>query len=385
MQKNNLAIILSGGEGKRFDSKIPKQFFIINKQSILEISVKKLISSGFFKKLIIVSHKDYIKKTEMLFINKDIDIIEGGKDRQESVLLGLKKAKEFNPQKVLIHDSVRPFFSKQLIISILNELENHDGVIPSLNIYDSVRMSDCSTYKDVPRNNLKLIQTPQGFVFNSIFNCHKNLQGKQYTDDSIMFYEFYKKIKIIDGENLNFKITTKNDYEVAKLINGRLAMSNLRVGTGFDVHKFKVGKSLTIFGVKIPFNKSLEGHSDADVGFHSIVDAILGALCKGDIGNHFPPDDNKWKNQDSIVFMEHAKKLLQEENFIINNLDITLICEKPKVSKYNHIFKDSISKSLNIDESIINVKGTTTEKLGFLGREEGIACQVSVTISKNEF
>ena len=385
MQKNNLAIILSGGEGKRFNSNVPKQFFTINNQSIIEISVNKLISSGLFKKFIIVSHKDYINKTKKLINNKDIIIITGGKNRQESVFLGLKKAKEYNPKNVLIHDSVRPFFSKQLVISILNELENHHGAIPSLNIYDSVRQSDSLTYEDIPRKNLKLIQTPQGFRFNSIFSCHKNLQGKEYSDDSIMFYEFYNKIKIIDGENFNFKITTKNDYEMAKSMTGRLVMSDIRVGTGFDVHKFKKGEVLTIFGVKIPFNKSLEGHSDADVGFHSIVDAILGALCKGDIGNHFPPSDDKWKNQDSIIFMKHAKKLLIEENFVINNLDITLICEQPKVSEYKTEFKESVSKSLDIDKSIINVKGTTTEKLGFLGREEGIACQVSVTISKNEF
>lgn len=385
MQKNNLAIILSGGEGKRFDSNIPKQFFTINNQSIIEISVNKLIASGLFKKFIIVSHKDYINKTKKLINNKDIIIITGGKNRQESVFLGLETAKEYNPKNVLIHDSVRPFFSKQLIISILNELEDHHGAIPSLNIYDSVRQSNSLTYEDIPRKNLKLIQTPQGFRFNSIFNCHKNFQGKEYSDDSLMFYEFYNKIKIIDGENFNFKITTKNDYEMAKSMTGRLVMSDIRVGTGFDVHKFKKGKVLTIFGVKIPFNKSLEGHSDADVGFHSIVDAILGALCKGDIGNHFPPSDDKWKNQDSIIFMKHAKKLLIEEKFVINNLDITLICEKPKVSEYKTVFKESVSKSLDIDKSIINVKGTTTEKLGFLGREEGIACQVSVTISKNVF
>ena len=191
MQKNNLAIILSGGEGKRFDSNIPKQFFTINNQSIIEISVNKLISSGLFKKFIIVSHKDHINKTKKLINNKDIIIITGGKNRQESVFLGLKKAKEYNPKNVLIHDSVRPFFSKQLVISILNELENHHGAIPSLNIYDSVRQSDSLTYDDIPRKNLKLIQTPQGFRFNSIFNCHKNLQGKEYSDDSIMFYEFY--------------------------------------------------------------------------------------------------------------------------------------------------------------------------------------------------
>ena len=161
-------------------------------------------------------------------------------------------------------------------------------------------------------------------------------------------------------------------------------INDIRVGTGFDVHKFKKGKRLRIFGISIPFDKSLDGHSDADVGFHSIVDAILGGLCLGDIGNHFPPSDNKWKNRQSIFFMKYVKKLLQNERFKINNLDITLICERPKVSEYQGRFIKSVAKALDIDCKKINIKGTTTEKLGFLGREEGIACQVSVTLSKDD-
>ena len=184
---------------------------------------------------------------------------------------------------------------------------------------------------------------------------------------------------------MNFKITTKEDYNIGKLIvKENNNMSDIRVGTGFDVHKFKKGKKLKLFGITIPFDKSLDGHSDADVGFHSIVDAILGGLCLGDIGNHFPPTDNKWKNKQSIFFMTHVKKLLKNEKFKINNLDVTLICEKPKVSQYQKRFIKSVAEALDIDCRKINIKGTTTEKLGFLGREEGIACQVSVTLSKND-
>ena len=384
MQKNNLAIILSGGLGNRFDSKVPKQFFKINNMTIIEESVEKFISSNRFNQIIIVSHKDYLKKTKDLLKNDKLKIISGGKSRQESVFFGLKEAKKFNPDNVIIHDSVRPLFSKDLIDVILNGLKSYNGIIPSMNANDSVRIYKKGVFDDIPRTNLKLIQTPQGFEFNSIFNAHQKLKNKTFTDDSIMLYQFDRKIKIINGEKLNFKITTKDDLELAKIIERKTNMNNIRVGNGFDVHKFKKGDKLTIFGVKIPFNKSLSGHSDADVGFHSIVDAILGALCKGDIGNHFSPDDNKWKDKDSIIFMKFAKKLLIEENFKINNLDITLICEKPKVSKYKKLFLESVCKSLEVDKSLVNIKGTTTEKLGFLGREEGIACQVSVTISKNE-
>ena len=160
---------------------------------------------------------------------------------------------------------------------------------------------------------------------------------------------------------------------------------NIRIGNGFDVHKFKKGGTLKILGINLPFNKSLIGHSDADVGIHALVDAILGAISQGDIGEHFPPTDVKWKNKDSEFFLDYTKKLMEKNGFSINNIDITLICERPKISKYKEKMKEKIAKILNIKKNNVNIKATTTEKLGFLGREEGIACQVSVLVfKKNE-
>ncbi len=385
MQKNNLAIILSGGKGNRFDSPIPKQLHKINNKTIIQLSLEKFVNSKLFNNIIIVSHKDFIKDTKKLITNKEIRIIEGGKTRQESVFNGLNKAQELNPDNVLIHDAVRPFFSEKLLIEICQNLTKYEGVVPSLNINDSIRYNLKNNYKNINRDNLKLIQTPQGFKFKSILEAHKKFKKNIFTDDSLIFYKLKKKIKLINGETLNFKITTKEDYKFGKLLfKGAKQMQDIRVGNGFDVHKFKNGDTLKLFGIKLPFTKSLEGHSDADVGFHSIVDAILGALCMGDIGNHFPPTDNKWKNKSSIFFMNFVKKLLVQKKYKINNLDITLICEEPKVSKYQKDFISSISNALELDQKLINVKGTTTEKLGFLGRGEGIACQVSVTISNNE-
>ncbi len=384
MQKN-LAIILSGGKGKRFDSSRAKQLFKINNKTIVENSVQKFEDSRLFYKIILVSHKDLINSTSLLFKGRNIKIIEGGDSRQESVFKGLKEAKKSNPKYVFIHDSVRPFFSLNLLNSIYRNLKNNFGVAPAINVDDSARYFKVRSYKNVIRENLKLIQTPQGFCFNSIYNAHKKFKNTIYTDDSMIFYEFKSNIKLIKGEKSNFKITTKEDLQLGKLLTkGINGMNQIRVGTGFDVHKFKNGKFLTLFGVKIPFNKSLDGHSDADVGFHAIVDAILGALCKGDIGNHFPPNENKWKNKASIFFMKYAKKLLIKENFKINNLDVTLICEKPKVFKYQNNFIKSVADALAVDSNLINIKGTTTEQLGFLGREEGIACQVSATLSKDD-
>ena len=384
MQKNNLAIILSGGTGTRFDKSKPKQFYKLNKKTIIEITVEKFINSNLFNYIIVVSHKDFLKFTKTLFKNANIKVILGGENRQKSVFNGLNAAKSFNPKYVLIHDAVRPFFSMNLLKRVLKSLEGEISVVPSINVYDSVRYFKNKKYSNVFRDNLKLIQTPQGFCFKSIYEAHKKNKDSIHTDDSMILYELKNKIRLIKGEKMNFKITTKEDYNIGKLIVKENNMSDIRVGTGFDVHKFKKGKKLKLFGITIPFDKSLDGHSDADVGFHSIVDAILGGLCLGDIGNHFPPTDNKWKNKKSIFFMTYVKKLLKNEKFKVNNLDVTLICEKPKVSQYQKRFIKSVAEALDIDCSKINIKGTTTEKLGFLGREEGIACQVSVTLSRND-
>ena len=385
MQKNNLAIILSGGAGTRFDISKPKQFYKLNKKTIVETTVEKFVNSNFFNHIIVVSHKDFFKFTKSLFNNKNIKVILGGENRQKSVFNGLSAAKSLNPKYVLIHDAVRPFFSMNLLQRVLKNLEGEISVVPSINVYDSVRYFKNKKYSNVFRDNLKLIQTPQGFCFKSIYEAHKKNKESIHTDDSMILYELKNKIRLIKGEKINFKITTKEDYNIGKLIvKEKDNMSDIRVGTGFDVHKFKKGKKLKLFGITIPFDKSLDGHSDADVGFHSIVDAILGGLCLGDIGNHFPPTDNKWKNKQSIFFMTYVKKLLKNEKFKVNNLDVTLICEKPKVSQYQKRFIESVAEALDIDCRKINIKGTTTEKLGFLGREEGIACQVSVTLSKND-
>ena len=384
MKKKNIAIILSGGVGKRFKENIPKQLYKLNNKTIIEITLEKFVQTGFFEKIIIVSNKKIINETKKISGEKRLQIIAGGKTRQESVLKGLKEAKHCNPNNVIIHDVVRPFFSKKLLDKILKKLSTKDCVIPIQKVSDSVRYFKNNSYIDVNRENLNLIQTPQGFNFLKIFNAYKKLK-KNHTDDSIIAYNNGIKISVIDGERMNFKITDKNDYELAKqLWKENKYMDIVKIGHGFDVHALKPEKDLIILGIKIPFSKGLEGHSDADVGFHALVDAILGALGMGDIGEHFPPSDIKWKNKPSKYFLEYTKDLLLKKNYKINNIDITLICEKPKLTKYKKNMKKSIAKILNIHSEKINVKATTTEKLGFLGREEGIACQSSVCITKND-
>ena len=376
-----IALIVSGGEGKRFDKNLPKQFFKIHNKSILEHCVKKFIDSNLFYKIVVVCNKDFIKKTKEILNNYELSFVKGGCNRQESVYNGLNFIKKDSPSKVMIHDAVRPFFSINLLKEIIKKLNKNDSAIPTLKIFDSVRLFEKKKYKNLNRENIKLIQTPQGFDFKKIFNAHKKFKNEINTDDSLLFYKNGNKIKTIEGEIMNIKVTEKRGFkDLKKIYEEEKNSIKLRIGNGFDVHKFKKGDKLRLLGVNLPFNKSLTGHSDADVGIHAIVDAILGAISKGDIGEHFPPTEKKWKNKNSEFFLKYTKDLMEKNGFSLNNIDITVICEKPKISIYKEKMKERIAKILEIKKTDINIKGTTTEKLGFLGREEGIACQVSVSV-----
>ena len=378
-----IALIVSGGEGKRFDKKLPKQFFKINKKSILEQSVKKFVDSNLFFKVVVVCNKNFINHSKKVLNEYKLSYVKGGNSRQESVYNGLRSIKKDSPNKVLIHDAVRPFFSINLLNEIIKKLKNHESVVPALKIYDSVRLFENEKYENLNRENIKLIQTPQAFDFEKIYNAHKKLKNENSTDDSLLFYKNGNKIKVITGEIMNIKVTEKKGFEDFKRIYQEEKKNiNFRVGNGFDVHKFKKGNKLKLLGINVPFNKSLMGHSDADVGIHALVDAILGSISEGDIGEHFPPTEKKWKNKNSEFFLEYTKNLMKQNDFQVNNIDITIICEKPKISKYKQKMKEKIAKILEIPTDNINIKGTTTEKLGFLGREEGIACQASVSVFK---
>ncbi len=378
-----IALIVSGGEGKRFDKNLPKQFFTINNKSILEQSVKKFVDSNLFDKIVVVCNKDFVQKSKKILNKYKISYVKGGNSRQESVFKGLKSIEKDFPQKVMIHDAVRPFFSINLLNTIINKLKQSDSVIPTLKIFDSARLFEKKKYQNLSRENIRLIQTPQGFDFKKIYAAHKNFKNEIYTDDSLLFHKNGNKIKAITGEIMNFKVTEKKGFEeYKKIFEDRKTNLNFRIGNGFDVHKFEKGSSLKLLGINLPFNKSLMGHSDADVGIHALVDAILGAISEGDIGEHFPPTEKKWKNKNSEFFLEYAKNLMKNNGFQLNNIDITVICEKPKISKYKKKMKEKIAKILEIEKDNVNIKGTTTEKLGFLGREEGIACQVSVSVLK---
>jgi len=367
---NNYFVILAAGKGGRFNTKKPKQYHFYKNKELYEHSVNKSISSKLFKKVILVV--DNPKKIKKKF-SKKIIIIKGGKERSDSSIISLKFLKKFKPNNVLIHDSARPDFSISLIKKIIKELKEHSSVIPVVNPNDSVKYKLKNHLYNLNRNKTFLTQTPQGFKFKKLYNLALKEKSK-INDEATLFINKDKKVKLIKGEFNNNKITYFEDIKISKTY----------FGIGFDIHKLIKKKKLYLGGIKIPFHSGLKGHSDGDVILHAVIDSILGAMKKNDIGTYFPSNKKKFKNIRSSKMLKPILDNLNKENFSINNLDINLICERPKVSKYRNKIINSISKLMDLRKDKINLKGKTVEKIGLIGKENAIACETIVSISKYE-
>ena len=367
---NNYFIILASGQSKRFNSKKAKQFIRYKNKALFEHSVEKALSSKLFKKIIlVVNDKKQIKKR----LSKKVLIIKGGKERSDSSLIALKFVKKFKPNNILIHDAARPNFTIKLLKKLIKSLKKNKASVPVIKSKDSIKYKIKNQLFNLSRKNSFLTQTPQAFKFIDLYNLYIK-QTNKIQDEATLFIENNLKINFIKGENLNSKITFKEDVVQEKTF----------FGIGFDIHRLIKGKKLYLGGVKIPFHSGLKGHSDGDVILHAIIDALLGAMNKKDIGTYFPSDKNKFKNIRSPKMLIPIIQLLKNKNFYINNLDINLICEKPKISKYRNKIINSLIKLINVDKNVINLKGKTVEKLGLIGKEKAIACEVIVSISKHE-
>ena len=365
---NNYFIILASGQSKRFNSNKPKQFNIYKNKALFKHSLQKAIKSKLFKKIIlVVNNKKHIKDK----FSKNVKIIMGGRERSDSSLIALKFIKKFKPNNVLIHDAARPNFSLKLLNNLIKSLKKNKSVIPVINSKDSIKYRVKNQIFNLNRNNSFLTQTPQAFKFKDLYNLSIKQKNK-VTDEATLFIENNLKVKFIKGENLNNKITFKEDIKNKKNY----------FGIGFDVHRLIKGKKLFLGGIKIPFHSGLRGHSDGDVVLHSIIDSLLGAMRKKDIGTFFPDNQKKYKNIRSPKMLKPIVEILNNNNFYINNLDINLICEQPKVSKYRDKIIKSLSNLLNIDKELINLKGKTVEKLGLIGKEKAIACEVICSITQ---
>jgi len=365
---NNYFIILASGQSKRFNSIKPKQFIKYKNKALFEHSIDKALKSKLFKKIVLVTNdKKQIKKK----YSKNVLIIKGGKERSDSSLMGLKFIKKFKPNNVLIHDAARPNFTIKLLKNLINSLKKHKASIPTISSKDSIKYMVKNQLFNLNRKSTYLTQTPQAFRFKDIYDLSIK-QNNKVQDEATLFIENNLKIKFINGEKLNNKITFKEDIQSTKTF----------FGIGFDIHKLIKNKKLYLGGIRIPFHSGLKGHSDGDVILHSIIDALLGAMRKKDIGTFFPDNKNKFKNIRSTKMLKSILEILKKNNFYINNLDINLICEQPKVSKFRNKIINSISNLLNLDKNLINLKGKTVEKLGLIGKEKAIACEVIISIIK---
>jgi 2-C-methyl-D-erythritol 4-phosphate cytidylyltransferase / 2-C-methyl-D-erythritol 2,4-cyclodiphosphate synthase len=382
-------IICAAGKSSRLleNIDIPKQYLQVCNKTILEFSIDKFLLNIKIDNIIVCvnnTHINYYSDIKNKYSKFDkIVFIEGGNSRSESVNKGLNYLKKSKTDIVFIHDAARPNFQEDLIDKLIDNLSTYDAIIPVTKITDTLKKVEENKLTTINRDNYVLSQTPQLFIYSKLLGAHKytkSLEILQITDDSQVAELYNLKINKIYNTEENFKITTFDDYmrfQSQKEINN----ISTRVGIGFDVHKFKSGDSIKLFGIIIPHNKSLDGHSDADVGLHAITDAIYGALGLDDIGYYFNPNNLKWKDADSKIFLDDALKKLDDMFGQIINMDINVICEEPKINLYRSNIKNNLSKLLSISLSKISIKATTTEKLGFTGRKEGIAVQVLVNIN----
>ena len=374
-------IILAGGNSHRFKSNIGKSYQKIGGKSLIEINVIKARQFKEIKNIILVYNKKDLKRVKSLKL-KNVHLIAGGNSRQKSTYNALKYLNNKKDiSKVLIHDAARPNFSIKLFKSIIKNMKNARAVVPKIKIQDAVKQIIDSSKEEYilgkRRNNLFLTQTPQAYNLKEIYQLHKS-NSLKYKDDDISLYMDLNKVKFIDGEKSNFKITDKSDFENLK----NIYKSKINVGIGFDVHRLAPKRKLYLAGLKIKSALGTLGHSDGDPVLHSIIDAILGACRLGDIGQMFSEKSKKFKNIRSTILIKKVIGQIKSKGYFINNIDINIITQTPKINNLKNKMIVSIAKLCEISKDRINIKGKTTEKLGVIGKEKAIACEVITSVIK---
>ncbi len=372
------AIIVAAGTGSRLGGDVPKQFLMLGGKSVLRWSVETLLRCNKLASVVVVAPPDGVQRTAAALPNDPrLQIVAGSLvSRTESVRNGLTALSGTPPQAVLIHDAARPGISSEVIEELLAALAAADAACPALAVADALKRTG-DEVRSVDREGLVRVQTPQAFRWDVIMRAYETATAGA-VDDLALLEGTGAKVVLTPGRTELMKITYPEDLAVAEKL---IAAPALRVGTGFDVHGFEPGDAVILCGVRIPHTKKLEGHSDADAAWHALTDAILGALALGDIGDHFPPSDPQWKGAASIKFLQHAVKLAQERGFRIANADITILAERPKISPHKEAMRLATAEAMGVSADVVSVKATTTERLGFVGREEGIAAQASVLLS----
>ena len=374
-------IILAGGSSHRFKSNIGKPYQKLAGKSLIEINVTKARQFKQIKKIILVYNKKDLKRVKSIKL-KNVKLITGGNTRQQSTYIALKHLiNQKGISKVLIHDVARPNFSLRLFGSIIKNMKNARAVVPKIRVQDAIKQIIDSSKEEYivgkRRDNLFLTQTPQAFNLKEIYHLHKTNSGK-YKDDDISLYMDLSKVKFIEGEKNNFKITDKSDFENLR----NIYKSKQSVGIGFDVHRLVAKRKLYLAGLKIKSKLGTLGHSDGDPVLHSVTDAILGACKMGDIGQMFSDKSKKFKNIRSTILLQKVIEQIKSKGYFINNIDINIITQTPKIKNYKNKMINNIAKLCEISKDQINIKGKTTEKLGVIGKEKAIACEVICSVIK---
>ncbi|MDD3447059.1 MAG: bifunctional 2-C-methyl-D-erythritol 4-phosphate cytidylyltransferase/2-C-methyl-D-erythritol 2,4-cyclodiphosphate synthase [Zavarzinia sp.] len=381
--KGVAAVVAAAGSGKRMGNGLPKQYRDLAGLPLLRRTVAALRRHPAMGPIVVVVDPAQQGLAEQALAGLDVGpLVSGGAERQASVRAGLEAlaALPHPPAAVLIHDAARPFVDNALIDRVLAALDTDVGAIPALAVVDTLkRGASGKAGETVPRDGLFRAQTPQGFRFEAILAAHRRLADAAMTDDAALIEADGRTVALVEGLEENFKVTTADDMARAeRLLRG--AQPDVRTGFGYDVHRLGPGDGVWLGGVLIPHDKALIGHSDADVALHALTDALLGAIAAGDIGQHFPPSDPQWRGAPSHIFLAHAAKLVAARGGVIAHVDVTIICEKPKVGPHRAAISARIADILGIAAERVSVKATTTEGLGFAGRGEGIAVQAIATV-----
>lgn len=374
------ALIVAGGHGIRAGQGAPKQYRILNGHMVLRRTIEAFAGHPAVNAVQVVispEHRSfYDAATRGMAL---LPPVNGGDTRQRSVLAGLERLSDDPPNLVLIHDAARALVDAQTISAVVNALAIADGALPILSVADTLKHVVLDRVDaTLPRDGIGLAQTPQGFHFEKILLAHRIARDTNFTDDAAIAEHAGLTVRGVPGSRLNFKLTTPEDFLMAEALLART--SAVRTGMGFDVHRFGPGDHVWLCGVRVLHTQGLVGHSDADVGLHALTDAILGAAALGDIGQHFPPTDERWRGAPSHIFLSHAANLIADAGGRIEHVDITLICERPKIDPHREAMAVRIAELLALDRTRVNVKATTTEGLGFTGRNEGIAAQAIATV-----
>ncbi len=386
----NVVVIVAAGRGERLGIKAgPKQYRLLAGLSVLQHTINCFLEHSDIDAIQVVIHEDdhSLYENAVKTNPKLLPPVIGGATRQESCKAGVDAVHGSEYLKVLIHDAARPFVSQDTITNVLSGIEKGIGALPANAIADTIKTADAdgTVLNTVSRKNLYLAQTPQGFVLNEIYEAHSlasQTDTHEFTDDAAVAESSGMKVKLVEGNADNFKITTMQDFHAAEeKLSMMTAVADVRTGSGYDVHTLGAGNSVILCGVEIPHTQSLQGHSDADVGLHALTDALLGTLGAGDIGSHFPPSDPKWRGASSDRFIQHAVKLVREAGGVIANMDVTIICEAPKIGIHRDIMRERVSQICGVEIARVSVKATTNEKIGFIGREEGIAAIATASVS----